>query len=88
VWAIQIIKEVVDDHNKKTYPDFLRLVFFNNFNDCSLNILVIYWFVPPEYWEFLAFDQMFNLTVLKRFNKEGIEFAFPTQMLYINKEGE
>jgi len=58
-------------------------VHFNNFNDCSLNIQVIYWFAPPEYWEFLDFDQVFNTELLKRFNAEGVDFAFPTQTLYL-----
>lgn len=82
--AVQIIQETLDAHNEKMHPDFPNRVFFNNFNDFSLNILVIYWFAPPAYWDFLEFDQMFNLTILKRFNEEGIEFAFPTQTLFVN----
>lgn len=81
--AIEIIKETLDAHNEKMHPDMPSRVFFNNFNDCSLNILVIYWFSPPDYWAFMEFDQLFNMTVLKRFNEEGIEFAFPTQTLYL-----
>jgi len=81
--AIEIIKEELDRHNEKLHPDFPSRVYFNDFNAASLNILVIYWFAPPEYWEFLAFDQAFNLAVLRRFNEEGIEFAFPTQTLYL-----
>jgi len=84
--AMEIIKGVLDAHNEKFHPDFPSRVFFNNFNDCSLNILVIYWFSPPDYWSFMEFDQMFNLTILKRFNEEGIEFAFPTQTLHVNAE--
>jgi len=81
--AIEIIKEILDAHNEKMYPDFPSRVHFNNFNDCSLNIQVIYWFAPPEYWEFLDFDQVFNTELLKRFNAEGVDFAFPTQTLYL-----
>ena len=82
--AVEIIREILDAHNEKLHPDFPSRVHFNNFNDCSLNIQVIYWFAPPEYWEFLDFDNEFNLTMLRRFNEEGIEFAFPTQTLYLN----
>ncbi|MBC8206201.1 MAG: mechanosensitive ion channel family protein [Kiritimatiellaeota bacterium] len=81
--AIAIIKEILDAHNEKMHPDFPTRAFFNDFNSASLNILVIYWFAPPDYWAFLAFDQSFNLELLKRFNDEGIEFAFPTQTLYL-----
>jgi MscS family membrane protein len=83
--AIKIIQEFLDGHNGKMHPDFPSRVYFNDFNDCSLNILVIYWFAPPLYWDFLEFDQKFNMHVLSRFNEEGIEFAFPTQTLYVNK---
>jgi len=81
--AIEIIKGFLDAHNEKMHPDFPSRVYFNDFKDCSLNIMVLYWFAPPEYWDFLEFDQMFNLEVLKRFNEEGIEFAFPTQTVHL-----
>jgi MscS family membrane protein len=81
--AIEIIKEELESANEKMHPDFPSRVFFNDFNSASLNILVIYWFAPPLYWDFLEFDQSFNLAVLRRFNEEGIEFAFPTQTLYL-----
>jgi len=81
--AMAIIKEELTRRNEKMHPDFPPRVYFNDFNAASLNILVIYWFAPPEYWEFLEFDQAFNLAVLRRFNEEGIEFAFPTQTLYL-----
>lgn len=82
--AMEIIKEILDAHNEKMHPDFPTRVHFTSFNDCSLNIQVIYWFAPPEYWEFLDFDSAFNTELLKRFNTEGIEFAFPTRTLYLN----
>lgn len=81
--AMEIIKEELDRANEKMHPDFPPRVFFNDFNAASLNILVIYWFAPPLYWDFLEFDQAFNLAILRRFNDEGIEFAFPTQTLYL-----
>ncbi len=81
--AMEIIREELDRANEKMHPDFPPRVFFNDFNAASLNILVIYWYAPPEYWAFLEFDQAFNLAVLRRFNDEGIEFAFPTQTLYL-----
>lgn len=81
--AIEIIKEELNRENEKMHPDMPPRVYFNDFNAASLNILVIYWYAPPEYWDFLEFDQAFNLAVLRRFNEEGIEFAFPTQTLYL-----
>lgn len=81
--AIAIIQEELDQRSEKMYPGNPSRVFFNEFNAASLNILMIYWYAPPDYWEFMAFDQALNLTILRRFNEEGIEFAFPTQTLYL-----
>ncbi|MDA2935352.1 mechanosensitive ion channel family protein [Acidobacteria bacterium AH-259-D05] len=80
--AVQIIQDILDDHEGMP-PDLPPRVFFNEFNDAALNILVIYWYSPPNYWDFLAFSQRINLEILRRFNQEGIEFAFPTQTLYL-----
>lgn len=80
--AVEIIKEILKDH-EGMHPDLPPRVFFNEFNDASLNILVIYWFHPPDYWAFQQFNQRVNMEILRRFNAEGIEFAFPTQTLYL-----
>ena len=82
--AIKIIQEILDTHGEKMHPEFPSRVYFDDFKTASLNILVLYWFAPPDYWAFREFDQLFNLEVLKGFNEEGIEFAFPTQTLYVN----
>jgi len=80
--AIDIIKEVLENHEGMR-PDLPPRVYFNEFNDASLNILVIYWYHPPEYWDYLAFSERFNMEIFKRFGDEGIEFAFPTQTMYL-----
>jgi len=80
--AVEIIKELLDNHEGMK-PDFPPRVFFNDFNAASLNILAIYWYHPPDYWNFLAFSQAFNLKLMRAYEEEGIEFAFPTQTLYL-----
>lgn len=80
--AVEILKELVKDHEGMD-PAFPPRVFFNDFKDYSLNILVLYWYHPPDYWAFMAFGEKFNAELLKRFNDEGIEFAFPTRTLLL-----
>ena len=63
--------------------DFTPRVYFNEFNADSLNILVIYWYHPPEYWDYLAHARWINVQIMERFNAEGIDFAFPTQTLHL-----
>jgi MscS family membrane protein len=83
--AVEIIKDILRDHEgmDSEYPS---RVYFSDFNDWALNILVIYWYHPAQYWDYLAFSEGVNFAILERFNAEGIEFAFPSQSLYLHKE--
>ena len=80
--ALEILKDILKDHEGMN-PDFPPRIFFNEFNNDSLNIIVIYWYHPPEYWDFMEFSEKINLQILNRFNSEDIDFAFPTQTLHI-----
>ena len=80
--AVKIIKEILKGHEGMN-PEFPPRVFFDKFNSDSLNILVIYWYHPPEYWDFMRFSEKVNLEILNRFNSAGIDFAFPTQTLFL-----
>lgn len=80
--AVKIIEGILENH-EGMHPDFPPRVFFNDFNDASLNIIVIYWYHPPDYWKSLEFAQKVNLQLMRAYEEEGIEFAFPTQTLYL-----
>jgi MscS family membrane protein len=66
--------------NGNEYPP---RVYFNDYKADSLNIFVIYWFVPPAYWDYMDHAQRLNLRIFEEFEKAGIEFAFPTQTLFL-----
>jgi len=80
--ALEILKEILENHEGMK-EDFPPRIFFNDFNAASLNLRVIYWYHPPTYWDYMAFTEKFNKEVFRRFNDEGIDFAFPTQTLYL-----
>ena len=63
--------------------DFPPRVYFNDLNPDSLNILVVYWYHPAEYWDYLEHAHWINVQIMERFNAEGIDFAFPTQTLHL-----
>ncbi|RKY62810.1 MAG: mechanosensitive ion channel family protein [Candidatus Latescibacterota bacterium] len=84
--AVEIIREMLDARKEHFPPDKPGRVYFSEFNDCSLNIIVYYWFTPPDWWKYLEFTHDFNMELLRRFNEEGIEFAFPTQTLYVKQD--
>jgi len=80
--AVEIISNILENHEGYK-EDFPPRVFFNGFNDSSLNILVIAWYHPPNYWDFQAWLQRTCLEILKAFQKEKIDFAFPSRTLYL-----
>jgi len=80
--AVSIIKEILDNH-EGLHPDFPPRVYFNGFNDWSLNIMVIAWYHPANYWDMQDWLQRTCLEILRRFNDEGIDFAFPSRTLYL-----
>ena len=57
----------------------------STFHSDSLNIIMRYWYRPPDLWAFRAFNDKVNKQILRAFEKEGIEFAFPTTTNYLNQ---
>lgn len=85
--AVEIIKEVLANVPQvNADPEKPPRVYFNKFNDWSLNIYMSYWVKPPDYWLYHEVNQRVNLEIMKRFEAEGIEFAFPSQTLYVKKD--
>jgi MscS family membrane protein len=87
--AVEIIKDILsgvpDVNGDEARPP---RVYFDKFNDASLNIYMSYWVRPPDYWTYKEVNQRVNLEMMKRFEAERIEFAFPTQTLYVKKQAD
>jgi small-conductance mechanosensitive channel len=58
---------------------------FKEFGDFSLNFEVVYWISSPDYNNYMDTQQTINLLIYDRFAEEGIEFAYPTQSLFVEK---
>lgn len=85
--AVQIIKEVLADVPEvNTDSDRPPRAYFSDFNDWSLNIYMTYWVKPPDFWLYNEINERVNFEIQKRFEAEQIEFAFPTQTLYVKKD--
>ena len=65
------------------YRGFEPRVYFSELNADSLNLLAVYWFRPPDYWHFLEHATWVNMQVMERFNNEDIDFALPSQTVYL-----
>jgi MscS family membrane protein len=85
--AVKIIKDVLANVPEiNTDPEKLPRVYFSDFNDWSLNIYMSYWVKPPDYWLYHQVNERVNFEIMKRFEAEKIDFAFPSQTLYLKKE--
>ncbi|PJA48525.1 MAG: mechanosensitive ion channel protein MscS, partial [Syntrophobacterales bacterium CG_4_9_14_3_um_filter_49_8] len=59
---------------------------FKEFGNSSLNFEIVYWVKNPDYNVYMDLHQAINMEIFRRFEEEGIVFAYPTQTLYLNRE--
>ncbi|MDR7211658.1 mechanosensitive ion channel family protein [Flavobacterium piscis] len=59
---------------------------FSGYGDFSLNFEIVYYVLSPDYNTYMDNQQAVYLDIFSSFEREGIEFAFPTQTLFVNKE--
>lgn len=77
--ALAILEEVYRGHPKTSD----LVIGFNRFADSALNILVVHFWKGTDYKAYVADMQKLNLSIKDQFEREGIEFAFPSQMHYV-----
>ena len=58
---------------------------FKSYGDFSLNFEFVYYVLSADYTIYMDIQQNINLKIFTVFEKEGIVFAYPTQMVYVNK---
>lgn len=75
--AMKLLRDIVMANPKVTDEP---LISFNNWGDFSMGILMIYYIRNID--DILSAQSEINLEILQKFNAEGLEFAFPTQMIY------
>ena len=76
-----IVREIVGEQESSE----IDRVHFTEFGDFSLNFGVVYYFNSSDYAKHLDDQQEINFKLKERFEKEGIEFAYPTQTVFIKK---
>lgn len=57
-------------------------VHFSSFADSSLVIEAVYFIHSPDYNQYMDGQQAINLAIMEIFEREKIEFAYPTQTVY------
>jgi MscS family membrane protein len=84
--AVEILRELLANH-EGAHADFPSRVYFKDFGESALKIEAVYWYHPADYWAYMAFNDRLNREILRRFNDEGIRFAFPTRTVHLAGNG-
>jgi small-conductance mechanosensitive channel len=61
---------------------------FSSFGNFSLDIEVVYYVLSGDYNKYMDIQQKINFAIKGEFEKRGIEFAYPTQTVFIEKGQE
>ncbi|MFP4111410.1 MAG: mechanosensitive ion channel family protein [Candidatus Woesearchaeota archaeon] len=86
VKKLKKIPEIVKDLFEKTDKADLDRVHFKEFANSSLVYEIAYYVNSPDYNEYMNIQQNVNLGLVERFQKEKIDFAYPTQTIFLNKQ--
>src|SRR6056297_2422181 len=61
---------------------------FQGYGDFALTFETVYYVLTPDYAKYMDIQQEINLKIYEAFEHEGIEFAYPTQTIYIETPGK
>ncbi len=85
---LEKIPGIVEDVIVKQESARFDRAHFQTFGDFSLNFEVVYYVESSDYKLYMDIQQAVNLEIFRRFAAAGIEFAYPTQTLYLSRESE
>lgn len=59
-----------------------------SFDDSAITFEVVYYVLDADYNRYMDIQQKINLAIYRRFEADGIEFAYPTQTVYFHPAGQ
>ena len=75
----KIIREAIEKQDKTRFDRSN----FKEYGDYSLNFESVYYIKGPDYNVFMNIHEAVCLDIHERFEQEGIEFAYPTQVIHM-----
>lgn len=78
-----VIKEIIEGLEDTVFD---RAHFFS-YGDSALVFEIVYYVIGADYNKYMDIQQNINLAIKDEFEKLGVEFAYPTQTIYLAKEG-
>lgn len=75
------VKDIIEDMDGTRFDR----AHFQSFGDFSLDFEVVYYVLSSDYNNYMDIQQEINFRLFECFEDEQVEFAFPTQTLYVNR---
>lgn len=72
-----IVKEIIERQKQARFDR----AHFKDYGDSSLNFEIVYFVLSPDYNLYMDIQQNINLELFQQFEREQIEFAYPTRTL-------
>ena len=76
-----MIKRVIEEHQNARFDRS----HFQSFGDFALIFETVFYVLSPDYNVYMDLQQSINFRLMEEFQEAGIEFAYPTQQLYLTK---
>ncbi len=83
---LRLVPEMVKEIITKTENARFDRCHFLKFGASSLDFELIYWVTHADFNVYADAAQEINLEIVERFKEVGIEFAYPTQTLFVQQE--
>jgi len=76
-----VIKDIITGIDNTTFDR----AHFSSYGNFSLDFEIVYYVLSSDYNKYMDTQQAINLAIYEEFEKRGIEFAYPTQTLFVEK---
>jgi small-conductance mechanosensitive channel len=77
----QLVKRVIESFENTRFDR----AHFKSFGDFSLDFEVVFYVLSADYNTYMDIQESINVKIFELFEKEQIEFAFPTHTVFVNK---
>ncbi len=75
----EMIKSIIEQQDNVTFAR----AHFHKFGESSLDFDIVYFVLDDDYEVYMNKQQAINLGIFEEFEKQGIEFAYPTRTLFM-----
>ena len=79
-----MVRETIEEQNKVRFDR----AHFQAYGASSLDFEIVYYVLSPDYNQYMDIQQAINLGIHERFEQESIDFAYPTQTVYVHRVGD